>query len=87
MIRIIGFDRASRILSLDISNYDIIGVKELRQFDEILENEGAELEELPDDPSNKFGYSYSSAEIALGRSLGKPYPLCVLSSYQKLQGQ
>ena len=71
MIRMIGFERASRILSLDISNYDVIGVKELRQFDEILENEGAELEELPDDPANKFGYSDSSVEHSSGKANGK----------------
>ena len=37
-IRMVGFERASQMLSLDIGNYDTIDVKELRQFDEILEN-------------------------------------------------
>ena len=70
MIRMIGFERSSRILALDISNYGTIGVKELRQYDEILESEGAELEELLDDPSNKFGYAHSAGEHGSGNGTG-----------------
>jgi hypothetical protein len=58
MIRMIGFESAKTRLCLDIINYETIDVIELRAYDELLENSGAELVELSDDSANMFGYRW-----------------------------
>ena len=76
MIRMIGFENSVARLCLDITNYDTIDVRELRSYDEILEDNGARLSELSDDSSNLFGYRWlgslksSSSVIALGDTRG-----------------
>ena len=61
LIRMIGFENAEARLCLDISNYDTIEVKELRSYDEALEDDGARLIELSDDSTNLFVYRWLRA--------------------------
>ena len=76
LIRMIGFENSMARLCLDITNYDTIDVRELRSYDEILEDNGARLSELSDESSNLFGYRWlgslksSSSVIALGDTRG-----------------
>ena len=56
MIRMIGIESAKTRLCLDIVNYETIDLIELRSYDELLEDSGAELVELSDDSANMFGY-------------------------------
>jgi hypothetical protein len=71
-IRAFGFERAREMLTLDVSNYGTIDVRELRSYDELLEADGVRLDDLPDDSVNKFGYSWPSIRSQLSRTSSLP---------------
>jgi hypothetical protein len=78
-IRAFGFERARDMLTLDVSNYGTIDVRELRSYDELLEADGARLDDLPDDSANKFGYSWPDNPVTNFKNL--------LPSFDKLLKQ